>query len=134
MGAVVTPIVTEVGPVNHEPEDAGVGHDVAREAERGLGEDVAPLQILADQYQRLGAAAELAPFEQLSLEQTEGNPFCIEEVKQPLIEEQVLRGERGHYRFEQIPTTLHIPATVQGVIAARIDRLEAAEKALLQTL
>ncbi len=82
----------------------------------------------------LGDAAGLAPFEQLILAQTEGNPFFIEEVMQTLIEEQVLRGERGHYRFEQIPTTLHIPATVQGVIAARIDRLEAAEKALLQTL
>lgn len=82
----------------------------------------------------LGDAAGLAPFEQLILAQTEGNPFFIEEVMQTLIEEQVLRGERGHYRLEQIPTTLHIPATVQGVIAARIDRLEAAEKALLQTL
>lgn len=53
---------------------------------------------------------------------------------QTLVEEQVLRGERGHYRLEQVPTTLHIPTTVQGVLAARIDRLEPAEKALLQTL
>jgi len=32
------------------------------------------------------------------------------------------------------PTDLHIPATVQGVLAARIDRLSAEEKALLQQL
>lgn len=51
-----------------------------------------------------------------------------------LIEGQVLHGERGHYRVEQIPRTLHIPTTVQGVLAARIDRLQPAEKALLQTL
>ncbi|MDP3796182.1 MAG: adenylate/guanylate cyclase domain-containing protein [Polaromonas sp.] len=82
----------------------------------------------------LGDAAGLAPLEQLILAQTEGNPFFIEEVVQTLIEEQVLRGESGHYRLEQIPTTLHIPTTVQGVLAARIDRLGAAEKALLQTL
>ncbi|CAN7323247.1 AAA family ATPase [Cupriavidus necator] len=82
----------------------------------------------------LGDAAGLAPLEHLILEQTEGNPFFIEEVVQTLAEEHVLRGERGHYRLEQIPTMLHIPTTVQGVLAARIDRLQPAEKALLQTL
>jgi len=82
----------------------------------------------------LGEGAGLAPLERLILAQTEGNPFFIEEVVQTLIEERVLRGERGHYRLEQLPTSLHVPATVQGVLAARIDRLGAAEKALLQTL
>ncbi|WER50239.1 adenylate/guanylate cyclase domain-containing protein [Cupriavidus sp. WKF15] len=82
----------------------------------------------------LGDAPGLARLEQLILEQTEGNPFFIEEVVQDMVEGQVLRGERGHYRLEQIPGKLHIPATVQGVLAARIDRLQPAEKALLQTL
>ncbi|MGY2487947.1 adenylate/guanylate cyclase domain-containing protein [Cupriavidus sp. CP313] len=82
----------------------------------------------------LGDATGLAQLEQLILEQTEGNPFFIEEVVQDLVEGRVLHGERGHYRLEQIPGKLHIPATVQGVLAARIDRLQPAEKALLQTL
>jgi class 3 adenylate cyclase/predicted ATPase len=82
----------------------------------------------------LGDAAGLAQLEQLILEQTEGNPFFIEEVVQDLVEGNVLRGERGHFRLEQIPGKLHIPATVQGVLAARIDRLQPLEKALLQTL
>ncbi|WP_432260178.1 adenylate/guanylate cyclase domain-containing protein [Cupriavidus sp. TMH.W2] len=82
----------------------------------------------------LGDAAGLASLEHLILALTEGNPFFIEEVAQTLIEQHVLRGERGHYRLEQMPTTLHIPTTVQGVLAARIDRLQPAEKALLQTL
>jgi predicted ATPase len=46
----------------------------------------------------------------------------------------VLAGERGRYRLERSPGELHIPATVQGVLAARIDRLAAEEKDLLQTL
>ena len=46
----------------------------------------------------------------------------------------VLSGERGRYRLERSPGELHIPATVQGVLAARIDRLPAEEKDLLQTL
>ena len=82
----------------------------------------------------LGAGGGLAPLEQLILQQTEGNPFFLEELVQTLIEEGVLRGESGHYRLEKIPIALHIPTTVQGVLAARIDRLEPAEKALLQTL
>ncbi len=43
---------------------------------------------------------------------------------------------RGHVlgSSEHPPTELHIPPTVQGVLAARIDRLSADEKALLQQL
>ncbi|WP_137892814.1 adenylate/guanylate cyclase domain-containing protein [Ramlibacter sp. 2FC] len=82
----------------------------------------------------LGNGPQLAPLERLILAQTEGNPFFIEELVQTLIEEGALRGERGQYRLERFPARLHIPSTVQGVLAARIDRLGAAEKALLQTL
>ena len=76
----------------------------------------------------------LAPLKQLILEKTEGNPFFIEEVVQTLAEEKSLLGEAGHYRIERTPATLHIPTTVQGVLAARIDRLPIEEKELLQTL
>ena len=58
----------------------------------------------------------------------------MEEVVQTLAEEGALAGERGHYRLEQAPTELHISPTVQGVLAARIDRLTAEEKELLQQL
>ncbi|WP_321963191.1 AAA family ATPase [Paraburkholderia sp. J7] len=76
----------------------------------------------------------LAGVKQHVLDKTEGNPFFIEEVVQTLAEEHVLVGEPGHYRMEAAPLALHIPTTVQGVLAARIDRLQAADKALLQTL
>jgi predicted ATPase len=72
--------------------------------------------------------------ERLVLEKTEGNPFFMEEVVQTLAEEGALSGERGRYRLERSSDELHIPATVQGVLAARIDRLPAEEKDLLQTL
>jgi class 3 adenylate cyclase/predicted ATPase len=81
-----------------------------------------------------GAAAGLGRLQGLILAKTEGNPFFIEEVVQTLAEEGVLRGERGSYRLEKVPTELHIPVTVQGLLAARIDRLPAAEKELLQLL
>jgi class 3 adenylate cyclase len=76
----------------------------------------------------------LQSLKQLILEKTEGTPFFMEEVVQTLAEEAVLSGERGQYRLEKAPTELHISPTVQGVLAARIDRLAADEKELLQHL
>ncbi|MBP0619482.1 adenylate/guanylate cyclase domain-containing protein [Cupriavidus consociatus] len=82
----------------------------------------------------LGDDPALADLKRLILAKTEGNPFFMEEVVQTLCEEKALLGEPGHYRIEKTPTALHIPTTVQGVLAARIDRLSRAEKDLLQTL
>src|SRR5262249_14237898 len=42
-------------------------------------------------------------------------------------------GERGAYRLGQALPTIQVPATVQAVLAARIDRLPPEEKRLLQT-
>ncbi|MFC4345926.1 adenylate/guanylate cyclase domain-containing protein [Cupriavidus numazuensis] len=82
----------------------------------------------------LGDDPGMDALKQLILRKTEGNPFFMEEVVQTLIEEKVLLGDPGYYRIESVPAELHIPATVQGVLAARIDRLPVAEKELLQTL
>jgi adenylate cyclase len=45
----------------------------------------------------------------------------------------VLTGERGAYRLERAVDAITMPATVQAVLAARIDRLPEREKTLLQT-
>ena len=49
-------------------------------------------------------------------------------------EEGVLVGERGNYRLAKTRRRCISPPTVQGVLAARIDRLAPDEKALLQQL
>src|SRR5262245_24564718 len=82
----------------------------------------------------LGSDESLKPLKPLILAKTEGTPFFMEEVVQTLAEEGVLRGDLGHYRVEKAPTELHISPTVQGVLAARIDRLAQEEKAFLQHL
>jgi len=82
----------------------------------------------------LGEDRTLVPLKQLILDKTEGNPFFMEEVVQTLVEEQSLLGEAGRYRIVETPAALHIPTTVQGVLAARIDRLPIDEKELLQAL
>ncbi|MFO1163124.1 MAG: adenylate/guanylate cyclase domain-containing protein [Reyranellaceae bacterium] len=61
-----------------------------------------------------------------------GNPFFLEEAVRTLVETRALDGVPGRYRLIQpIPAT-QVPATVQATLAARIDRLPAAEKHLLQ--
>jgi class 3 adenylate cyclase/tetratricopeptide (TPR) repeat protein len=64
-------------------------------------------------------------------ERTGGNPFFIEEVIRELVEAGYLVGERGGYRLTRPVDDTGVPATVQAILAARIDRLETA-KALLQ--
>jgi class 3 adenylate cyclase/tetratricopeptide (TPR) repeat protein len=81
----------------------------------------------------LGDDASLAPLTQLLIARTEGNPFFLEENVQALVEVGVLVGERGAYRLAKALQSLQVPATVQAVLAARIDRLPVEDKRLLQT-
>jgi class 3 adenylate cyclase/tetratricopeptide (TPR) repeat protein len=81
----------------------------------------------------LGDNPSLAPLKHLLITRTEGNPFFLEESVRTLVETGVLVGERGAYRLAQALSTIQVPATVQAVLAARIDRLRPEEKRLLQT-
>ena len=81
----------------------------------------------------LGDDPSLAPLTQLLIARTEGNPFFLEESVRTLVETGALIGERGAYRLGQALPTIQVPAAVQAVLAARIDRLPPEEKRLLQT-
>jgi class 3 adenylate cyclase/tetratricopeptide (TPR) repeat protein len=81
----------------------------------------------------LGDDASLQPLTQLLIARTEGNPFFLEESVRTLVETGVLVGEHGAYCLAQAIPTIQVPATVQAVLAARIDRLPPEEKRLLQT-
>ncbi len=65
-------------------------------------------------------------------ERTQGNPFFIEEIVRELAETGHLEGERGAYRLARPIEGAGVPATVQAILAARIDRLDPAAKQLLQ--
>jgi class 3 adenylate cyclase/pimeloyl-ACP methyl ester carboxylesterase len=81
----------------------------------------------------LGDDLSLTPLKDLLIERTEGNPFFLEESVRVLVETGVLVSEHGGYRLAQALSTIQVPATVQAVLGARIDRLPAEEKHLLQT-
>jgi class 3 adenylate cyclase/tetratricopeptide (TPR) repeat protein len=81
----------------------------------------------------LGNNSELKSVKQLLIDRTEGNPFFLEESVRTLVETRVLTGERGNYHPERKVESTQVPATVQAVLAARIDRLPLEEKQLLQS-
>ena len=81
----------------------------------------------------LGEDIALQPFKRRLVERTEGNPFFLEEIVRTLVETKVLTGARGAYRLTKALEEIQVPATVQAVLAARIDRLAAEEKRLLQS-
>jgi class 3 adenylate cyclase/tetratricopeptide (TPR) repeat protein len=80
----------------------------------------------------LGSDAALVALKRLVIERTEGNPFFIEESVRSLVETGILAGERGSFRLTRVVHGLHVPATAQAIVAARIDRLSAVDKYLLQ--
>jgi class 3 adenylate cyclase/tetratricopeptide (TPR) repeat protein len=80
----------------------------------------------------LGTDAVLAPLKTLLVERTDANPLFLEESVRALVETVVLAGQRGAYRLTRPVEQLRMPATVQAILAARIDRLAPEAKRLLQ--
>jgi class 3 adenylate cyclase/tetratricopeptide (TPR) repeat protein len=80
----------------------------------------------------LGSHASLAGLPDLLTGRTGGNPFFIEELMRSLVEAGNLEGEHGAFKLVRPIETTVVPASVQVVLASRIDRLEAREKAVLQ--
>ena len=81
----------------------------------------------------LGPDASLGPVKTLLARTTAGNPLFLEESVRALVEAKALVGERGAYRLTLPVETIQVPATVQAILAARIDRLPLEEKRLLET-
>jgi class 3 adenylate cyclase/tetratricopeptide (TPR) repeat protein len=81
----------------------------------------------------IGGDASLESIKRLIIEKTQGNPFFIEEIVRALAEEGVLI-RNGAARLTKPMTEIHVPPTVHGILASRIDALPASQKDLLQLL
>ncbi|MGC1679285.1 MAG: adenylate/guanylate cyclase domain-containing protein [Candidatus Binataceae bacterium] len=79
-------------------------------------------------------ARDIEALKRLIIEKTEGNPFFMEETVQVLLDEGALMRDGATIKLIKSLDELKIPPTVQAILAARIDRLPAAEKDLLQVL
>jgi transcriptional regulator with AAA-type ATPase domain/tetratricopeptide (TPR) repeat protein len=75
------------------------------------------------------------PLVQMVLARAQGNPFFLEELVQTLTEHDVAEhvDASGVTDRSSCPPSIQLPATVQEVLAARIDCLPPEEKRLLQT-
>ncbi|MBI2861919.1 MAG: AAA family ATPase [Chloroflexi bacterium] len=69
---------------------------------------------------------------EIILLKSEGNPFFIEEVIHSLIDDGTLKRAGAAWVCTRDISAIDIPPTVQGVILARLDRLEAKAKEVLQ--
>lgn len=76
-----------------------------------------------------GIPEELRKFIQ---KKVEGNPFYVEEAINSLVETGALARENGSWKVTRLLIEADIPPTVQGIISARLDRLETEMKRILQ--
>jgi class 3 adenylate cyclase len=81
----------------------------------------------------LGDNLELDQLKRLIIQRSEGNPFFIEEMLQALFDEGII-ARNGVVKITRPFSQVRLPSTVQGILAARIDRQPGEHKQLLQTL
>jgi class 3 adenylate cyclase/predicted ATPase len=68
----------------------------------------------------------------LILDRAAGNPLFMEEFTHSLLENGSIRKQDHQYTLTKKPSEISVPDTIQGVIAARMDRLEENLKRTLQ--
>ena len=79
----------------------------------------------------LGTDASVHALAGVIAERADGNPFFAEEIVRDLAERGAVRGARGSYLLHGDVADTTVPATLQAVIATRVDRLSAAAKRTL---
>lgn len=112
----------------YQPPWAGRSHSARTRVERL---PLVSAGAMADAL--MGSDPALDAVKQLLLTRTEGNPLFLEESVRSLEETGALSGARGSYRLAAPLTQVQVPATVQSILAARIDRLPEQHKRLLQS-
>jgi adenylate cyclase len=88
-------------------------------------------QMLALGTELLGEDRSVNELADLIVSRAAGNPFFAEEIVRDLSERDVLVGGRGCYLCIDPGGDVHVPRTLQAVIAARIDRLDPVAKRAL---
>jgi class 3 adenylate cyclase/tetratricopeptide (TPR) repeat protein len=66
------------------------------------------------------------------IERTQGNPFFVEEVVRGLVESGALVRDAGGWRLTRALDESVVPDSIEGVITARLDRLEDRSREVLQ--
>jgi class 3 adenylate cyclase/tetratricopeptide (TPR) repeat protein len=98
-----------------------------------IGLDQLTLKSSAELVEAILGRGEVAPeLRNLILNQAAGNPLFMEELTQTLLENGSIQRKENQYVLTRKPSEIQIPDTVQGIIAARMDRLEENLKKIMQ--
>ena len=80
----------------------------------------------------LGKAELPATARQQVVRAAEGNPLFVEQMLSMLIDEGLLRRDDGHWIAAGDLSTVSVPPTIQALLAARLDRLQHEERAVIE--
>jgi tetratricopeptide (TPR) repeat protein len=69
---------------------------------------------------------------ELVLGRSGGNPLFVEELTHSLLENGTIQKKNHQYVLTRSASDIHVPDTIQGIIAARIDRIEESLKRVMQ--
>jgi class 3 adenylate cyclase/tetratricopeptide (TPR) repeat protein len=96
--------------------------------------DQFPRKVIEDHVKGILACVDVEPeLIEFIANKTEGNPLFIEELTLNLLENGAIKQDGNRYSLSLKPTDIQVPATIQGIIAARLDRLEGKLKGIMQT-
>ena len=95
--------------------------------------DQLPLSTSAELVQSILSEGDIVPkLRDLILTKAAGNPLFMEELTHTLLENGTIEKKENRYLLRRSPSDIEIPDTVQGIIAARMDRLEESLKRIMQ--
>ena len=90
-----------------------------------IGVDQLSLQASAELVKSILENAEIVPeLRELILQKTAGNPLFMEEFTHSLVENGTIQRKNHQYILSREISDIHIPDTIEGIIAARLDRLD----------
>ena len=98
-----------------------------------IGLDQLSTQTSAELVQTILEGREVAPeLRELILNRTAGNPLFMEEFAHTLLEDGSIQQKDNQYVLDRKASDIQVPDTIQGIIAARMDRLEENLKRTMQ--
>jgi class 3 adenylate cyclase/tetratricopeptide (TPR) repeat protein len=98
-----------------------------------IGLDQLSLKSSAKLVEAILERGEVAPeLRELILNRASGNPLFMEELTYTLLENGSIQRKDNQYVLTRKPSDIQIPDTIQGIIAARMDRLEENLKKIMQ--
>jgi len=98
-----------------------------------IGLDQLSAQTSAELVQAILEGGDVAPeIAGLVLGRAGGNPLFVEELTHSLVENGSIQKKDDHFVLARKPSEIEVPDTIQGIIAARMDRIEDNLKRIMQ--